>query len=89
MDYRSLKKTKKKKTKKERLVPDIYPLPFMSCILALVGCTQSNEGSPSSYVGVFASLRLSLYDIWTVRGYYLQKLSHLRQIVASYRILHQ
>ena len=41
MDYKSLKK------KKKRLVPDIYPLPFMSCILALVGCTQSNEGSPS------------------------------------------
>ena len=39
-------KKKKKKTKKQ-LVPDIYPLHFMSCILALVGCTQSNEGSPS------------------------------------------
>ena len=37
----------KKKKKKSPLVPDIYPLPFMSCILALVGCTQSNEGSPS------------------------------------------
>ena len=35
------------KKKKKKLVPDIYPLPFMSCILALVGCTQSNEGSPS------------------------------------------
>ena len=35
------------KKKKSPLVPDIYPLPFMSCILALVGCTQSNEGSPS------------------------------------------
>ena len=35
------------KKKKSPLVPDIYPLSFMSCILALVGCTQSNEGSPS------------------------------------------
>ena len=42
VDYRS-----KKKKKKNPLVPDIYPLPFMSCILALVGCTQSNGGSPS------------------------------------------
>ena len=41
MNYRSWKR------KKKPLVPDIYPLPFMSCILALVGCTQSNEWSPS------------------------------------------
>ena len=40
-------KKNKNKNKTTPLVPDIYPLPFMSCILALVGCTQSNEGSPS------------------------------------------
>ena len=43
-------------------------LPFMSCIFALVGCTQSNEGSPSGR-GAFTNPRLSPYDISTVCGY--------------------
>ena len=43
MDYRSLKE-KKKLTGSRHLS---FYFPFMSCIFALVGCTESNEGSPS------------------------------------------
>ena len=45
MDYRNLKEKKKKLTGSRHL--SSYLL-FMSCVFALVGCTESIEGSPSS-----------------------------------------